>query len=111
MTRTCYEGDDPAPRPGCKCEECYRARERHLDPALVALTRGRGRGTGLTCTPSQGLIHQGITRYLMGDVEMGSMYILIIEALAKQNDEIFNNLLHQLTKEPRPPLTIVRVQG
>ena len=98
MTRTCYEVKTPAPRPGCKCMECSWERERYLDPTLVALARR----SGLTSTPSQGLIHAGITRYLIGEVELGSMYILIIEALAKQSDRMFNDQLQLLKMSPHP---------
>ena len=37
--RMCEEAEVEAPRAACGCRNCYHARERALDPRLIALTR------------------------------------------------------------------------
>jgi hypothetical protein len=90
MNFTCEDQNEEAPRIGCRCRECYRAREMSLDPRLLALVRSDRFGV---MQPSKSILHAHLMRYLAGDADYGALYIGIIKALMEQLDQQFEREL------------------
>ncbi len=96
----CNEDDSPAPRVGCSCRECYRARELSLDPRLVALV-----SFNITSTPARLVVLQCLQHYLAGRVEWALLHTEIITKLVELSDASFQRELDAAsltTKMPTP---------
>lgn len=88
----CYDEDVLAPRMGCSCRRCHEARERALDPGLVALVREEW-GINTTFSPAREMLRRYMEMYLMGRIEWAALYPQVIEALVRQSDEAHRHLL------------------
>ena len=84
MNLICEDQNEEAPRVGCRCRECYRAREMALDPRLLALVRSDRFGV---MQPSKSILHAHLMHYLAGDADYGLLYIGIIKTLMEQLDK------------------------
>lgn len=78
------------PRAGCRCRQCYLAREELLDPELVALIR-EGEGS-IKMAASYPIIRTWANAYLAGQITLDGARFKMIEALAKQCDKLFDDL-------------------
>lgn len=96
----CYEVDAEAPRDGCRCRKCCEARERAIDPRLIEI--GARRNAPVLAKPSQHVIHQGISAYTAGSIDLQTMYIEVIKALAAQADASFDRELKVAMLTPLP---------
>ena len=99
--RLCYNADSAAPRAGCGCGECARAREYSLDPRLLELARYDWQSPS---SISHQIIHQHIQRYLAGHVEWADLLINIIQSLAAQHDAMFERALKTAMLTPMQPV-------
>lgn len=100
----CEQADQSAPRVGCDCRECYRMRERALDPRLIDLfPRFEISPHG----PARHIVHRLVTFYLMGKIEWAALQPMIIEELVKLADEQFKRELDR-TRMELPPRFIVK---
>ena len=99
--RLCYNADSPAPRTGCDCGECARARQHTLDPRLFEIVRHDWKTPSRT---SRHIIHQHIHRYLAGQVERADLLINIIQSLSAHNDAMFERVLQMEMLKPTQPV-------
>ena len=100
--RKCEEADADAPRPGCGCRECYRERERYLDPRLIRLC-----GVGTISSNARMVVHRVLEMYLVGHIEWAGLYTEIIERLVELDEKTFEQLM-TLTKTQAPALFIMQ---
>lgn len=96
---TCCETDDPAPRVGCACRDCYRAREVSLDPRLLELARPDYIAIARV-RPSRDVVYRALTHYLRGDLDYDLLHLTIIKALMEQNDQQFEQLSDMVMRAP-----------
>lgn len=99
----CDDEDVAAPRPGCGCRECSLVRERAIDPRLVEMARaGRDPRSGMrVLVPvSANLIMLALREYTAGRIEWASLHITIIEAMAKELDQLVDEKLAVAMRSP-----------
>lgn len=96
----CYEKDVEAPRVRCGCENCYRTRERRLDPDLMALARrDYSISTITSARSSREIVYRCIMEYLVGRVDYGAMHLGIIKALMEFADKQFELTMEIVSRQ------------
>jgi hypothetical protein len=107
----CEERPEPvtAPRVGCRCRECYRARQMVLDPRLIEIVNDRWHTPTITVSPGCDVVHRALEAYSAGQIEYAALYIEIIKALIKLSDEHFKQAMTFVSRSPfvitNPPVT------
>ena len=110
--RMCEEAEVEAPRAACGCRNCYHARERALDPRLIALTRDPvSKPFVRASNPAQLQVHHILMGYLMGRIDYGLLHIEIIQSLMaladKQNEQLMG-LLMRTSPFPQPVISVLQ---
>jgi hypothetical protein len=91
----CEEIPANAPRVGCGCRRCYRARETSLDPRLLALATYQSPIVlGLSHSPSRDLLLRGLREYLAGRLDFGALHLTLITGLMELGDNQFKRLMN-----------------
>lgn len=96
----CEEQEATAPRVGCRCRACYRARERVLDPRLIELVHDSFPYKSVA-SPATELVRRAIDGYLAGHIEFAALHIEIILALVRGSDELFKQVMASSALQPR----------
>ncbi len=96
MEYLCDENNAAAPRVGCGCLRCYRARERFLDPELIQMCFAD------RITPTRTILHRCLTAYLGERVEWAALYPEIIKTLIEYSDEAFERETRTAQLQPLP---------
>ena len=89
----CEEKNAEAPQVGCGCRDCYRARERSLDPRLIELVNERMRPMMVVVKPSTEILHRAIQGYCAGRIDYGALHLNIIKSLMEALDREFESTL------------------
>ncbi len=97
----CQDTDEPSPRVGCRCRDCFRVREFGLDPRLRELAHRQPLSI-TQVTPSSDLVYRGVTEYLAGRMDYGALHISIIKALMELADKQFDQTMKMASLMPLP---------
>lgn len=92
--RYCLDADAVAPRDGCRCRECIRAREALLPEPLIKLANQHIDIASQRISFSCPVVYAAINRYLSGDLTMQEMQVALVVALAAQCDLLGRQLLN-----------------
>lgn len=96
----CYEQDVESPRVGCGCENCYRTRERRLDPSLMALARRDYSISTITSVkPSHEIVYRCIMEYVVGRMDYAALHLGIIKALMEFSDRQFEQTVEIVSRQ------------
>lgn len=97
----CEAQEATAPRIGCACRSCYRAREASLDPRLIelVLVRETWKPGFVTISRGREILRLGVDSYLAGRIEWAALYIDIIRALIEDNDKLFKQAMDLVGRE------------
>lgn len=96
----CEAEEATAPRMGCGCRACYRAREAALDPRLIEVIRDAWKPGIVTVGPGSEIVRRAVDGYLAGRVEWAALYVEIIRALLEANERLFKQVTDILNRQP-----------
>ncbi len=94
----CWETGDIAPRSACGCRACYYAREKLLDPEIIALMDAAQKSQNIqSATP---IVLYWANAYLSGRVTINNAHLGMIKSLVEQNEKLFANLMNFVVRSP-----------